>query len=162
MRYVKQEVISEQAFNVTCLFGVSKQIKLLVMKFITYIYLAGWLVIGCATRSGLDTARSSNLMINQEEGEEHELIIIDPQFQSWVTTNAKPIHFYTLSYYETQNKKYVTAWNELFHTTGGRGPFGNYIDYRFSENYGLELNYELYWYFKYIESIYGRRYNFPY
>ncbi len=132
------------------------------MKPIAYIFLAGWLVMGCATRSGMDRNPSSNLVINQDKGEEYELIIIDPQFRSWFITNAKPIHFHSLTFYEAQNKKYVTAWNELFHTTGGRGPFGNYIDYRFSEYYGLELNYELYWYFKYIESIYGQRYSFPY
>ena len=132
------------------------------MKSIAYILLAGWLVAGCATRSVNDRNPSSNLIIDEGEGEEHELIIIDPQFKSWFATNAKPIHFHSLSFYETQNTKYVTSWNERFHASGGRGAFGNYIDYRFSENYGLELNYELYWYFKYIESMYGKRYNFPY
>ncbi len=92
------------------------------MKTITFVFLIGWLTMGCATQSGMD---------------------------------RNP------SYYESQNKQYVTAWNELFHSTGGRGPFGSYIDYQFSEDYGLDLNYELYWYFKYIESIYGKRYNFP-
>lgn len=132
------------------------------MKPIVYIFLAGWLVVGCATRAGMDRSPSSNLVIEQNDGEEYELIIIDPQFRSWFVTNAKPINYHSQSYYESQNKKYVTAWNEKFHATGGRGPFGNYIDYRFSEDYGLTLNYELYWYFKYIESIYGKRYNFPY
>lgn len=126
------------------------------------MFLAGWMAIGCATQSGMDRNPSSNLVINQEEDEEYELIIIDPQFRSWFAPNAQPINYHAQSYYEMQNKKYVTAWNELFHATGGRGPFGNYIDYQFSEDYGLELNYELYWYFKYIESAYGARYNFPY
>ena len=131
------------------------------MKTITFVFLIGWLTMGCATQSGMDRNPSNNLIIEQDEGEQYELIIIDPQFRSWFTTNAKPINFHSLTYYESQNKQYVTAWNELFHSTVGRVPFGSYIDYQFSEDYGLDLNYELYWYFKYIESIYGKRYNFP-
>lgn len=131
------------------------------MKTITFVFLIGWLTMGCATQSGMDRNPSNNLIIEQDEGEQYELIIIDPQFRSWFATNAKPINFHSLTYYESQNKQYVTAWNELFHSTGGRGPFGSYIDYQFSEDYGLDLNYELYWYFKYIESIYGKRYIFP-
>ena len=98
---------------------------------------------------------------NGENEEEYELIIIDPQFRSWFATHAKPVNFHSESYYESQNIRDVNAWNERYYATGGRGPFGNHIDYHASEDYGLALNYELFWYFKYIESQFGSRYNFP-
>lgn len=126
--------------------------------------LAGVFALGCARQSApvVTKTQDENLVIkNGEDDEEYELIIIDPQFQSWFSTNAKPVQYYSKSYYENQNRRYVTSWNELYQSTGGIGPFGNYIDYRFDEDYGLELNYELFWYFKYIETRYGSRYRFP-
>lgn len=118
----------------------------------------------CSPRasSNIDVPKSENLVINNGENEEeYELTIIDPGFQTWFSSHAKPVNFYSKSYYESQNRRYVTSWNELYQRTGGSGPFGNYVDYRFTEDYGLALNYELFWYFKYIESLYGNRYNFP-
>src|SRR5690606_32665406 len=118
---------------------------------------------GCAPKvvSNKDIPKGENIVINGQDDEEYELTIIDSGFQSWFASYAKPINYYSNSYYESQNRRYVTAWNELYQRTGGAGPFGNYVDYRFTEDYGLELNYELFWYFKYIESMYGSRYNFP-
>lgn len=126
------------------------------------ILLFGILMFGCAgSVPVVDKPPSENLVIKNGDNEEHELLIIDPGFQSWFASYAKPVHYYSESYYEAQNRRYVRSWNELFLATGGSGPFGNYINYDYSEDYGLALNYELFWYFKYIESQYGNRYDFP-
>ena len=63
------------------------------------------------------------------------------------------------------NARYVQAWNEkvgqqsLYNSAFY--PFESRIDYNPSIDYGLELNYQLYHYFQYIEDTYGNRYNFP-
>lgn len=136
------------------------------MERIILLLMVSLLTFGYAKRNAsiADKEKEKELIIKSKDNkeQEYELIIIDPAFKTWFVSNSKPISFHSASYYEAQNRKYVTSWNELFQLTGGAGPFGNYIDYRFSEDYGLELNYELYWYFKYIEARYGKRYNFPY
>lgn len=133
------------------------------MKSIILFILPIFILYGCTSKisSNRDIPKSENISINNKNEEEYELTIIDPGFQTWFASYAKPISYYSNSYYESQNRRYVTSWNELYQRTGGAGPFGNYVDYRFTEDYGLELNYELFWYFKYIESMYGDRYNFP-
>lgn len=117
-----------------------------------------------STRS--DMPVSPNLVNGQnEEEEEYELIIIDPGFATWFVSNARPINYYSPSYYETWNQQYVSAWNDKVNQAANYNtanyPFENRIEYNPSENYGVELNHELYWYFRYVQSLYGPRYNFP-
>lgn len=112
-----------------------------------------------------DIPASPNLVNGQNEEEEYELIIIDPGFATWFISNARPINYYSPSYYETWNQQYVSAWNEKvnqapYYNTANY-PFENRIEYNPSENYGVALNHELYWYFRYIQSLYGPLYNFP-
>lgn len=118
------------------------------------------LLSGCTSASYVPTKVGENIVLQDEE-EEYELIILDNGFQSWFMTYAKPVSFYSPSYYAAKNQRYVIAWNDLFYQYGGRGPFQNRIDYDFNTDYGLKLNYQLFWYFKYIESLYGRSYPFP-
>lgn len=124
--------------------------------------IALFLATACAPRlSAPLKTPSDNLVIQNDEEEEYELIIIDPQFQTWFMTHGQPVNYYSKQYYEAKNRVYVTSWNEIFLRTGGRGPFENRINYDFSEDYGVQLNYELFWYFRYVESRFGRRYGFP-
>lgn len=131
------------------------------MKRLIFVLGLGALLLGCTTTSNVPVTQSDNIKIEEEDQEEYELIIIDPGFDQWFTVNAKPASFYSLSYYESKNKQYVTAWNDLYYQYNGRGPFENRINYEFNKDYGLDLNYKLFWYFKYVEARYGRRFNFP-
>lgn len=115
---------------------------------------------GCSFRTAQQVRIAENI-VPVEKDEEYELLILDPGFESWFAAHARPIGFYSLTYYEAQNRKYVSSWNELFYRYEGRGPFENPINYDYTKEYGWELNYQLYWYFQYIESLYGNLYNFP-
>lgn len=117
-------------------------------------------LISCSSPSYVPRKVGDNIVLEDEE-EEYELIILDNGFHSWFVSNAKPVGFYSLNYYEMRNQRYVSSWNELYSRYGGRGPFENRIDYDYSKDYGLKLNYQLFWYFKYIESLYGNIYPFP-
>ena len=122
------------------------------------------LLCSCATVK--PTARPAKpekieLQPNGQDSTEYELIIIDPGFQSWFTTNQKPIWYHSKDYLATWNYQYVLAWNAkvrdpLFMHNRADNPFIMEIDYRSNIDYGIELNYKLYHYFKYIEATWGK------
>ncbi|GAA0894268.1 hypothetical protein GCM10009122_39490 [Fulvivirga kasyanovii] len=126
-----------------------------------------FIVAGCKSYQGTGTkSQGSNILSKAENDDEYELTIIDSGFDRWFSVNRRPINYHTLSFYEQQNARYVRAWNQMVDQQGRYNalnyPFENRIDYNPSIDYGLELNYELYHYFRYIEDTYGNRYNFPY
>ncbi len=82
---------------------------------------------------------------------EYELIIIDPGFQTWFQTQP-PREYLTKEYYEYMNRLYVAEWNYRYTSSNNQGEYDSYIDYNPSIDYGLDLNYELYYYFKYFEK----------
>lgn len=122
--------------------------------------------MACTSQQSITGTRTgSNIIVKQEGGDEYEITIIDPGFDRWFITNGKPASYYSLAYYEQQNRRYVISWNEKVsqqaYYRSPYYPFENRIDYDPTIHYGLEVNYKLYYYFKYIEDVYGARYNFP-
>jgi hypothetical protein len=87
---------------------------------------------------------------------EHKLIINDHGFETWLITQP-PMNFYSKSYYEQRNRLYVSEWNQRYMSNRGRGRYETYIDYDYSIDYGLEMNYKLYNYFRYFEISNGVR-----
>ena len=83
----------------------------------------------------------------------YELIVLDPGFDSWLATKP-PENFYSKDYYELKNKLYVTEWNNRYSKPTR---FGNLyetrIDYDMFTDYGLDLNYRLYYYFLFFEEM---------
>ncbi len=95
-----------------------------------------------------------------QDSTEYELTIIDPGFETWLAANRKPIWYYTKDYLATWNYQYVVAWNQRVRDPMSQrnadNPFIMEIDYRPGIDYGLELNYKLYQYFRYVEETWGR------
>ena len=90
-----------------------------------------------------------------EDSTEYELIIMDSRFQSWLATQPSA-NFYSQPYYENWNHRYVTEWNHRHSNPIQYGDFyQTRIDYDQNTDYGLELNYKLYYYFRFIEKEYG-------
>lgn len=141
---------------------LKKYINLLLVIFVAIAFTA------CATsgRPGIDKPAASNL-VNQDkhDEEEYELIIIDPGFNTWFMTHARPMGYYSHAFYRQWNYQYVVAWNEkvnqqlYYHHPNY--PFENRIAYDPHINYGIALDYQLFWYFRYVQSQFGRLYNFP-
>ena len=108
--------------------------------------------------------RDSNIVgPREEEAPQYELIVDEPGYETWLITNAKPIGFYSKSYYESKNRIYVADWNAKVTSFRHRrrSPFTEIINYDFNIDYGIELNYQLFNYFKFMHQKYGRRYTFP-
>lgn len=95
-----------------------------------------------------DTAKNS-------DSTEYDLIVLDPKFESWLATQP-PANYYSIQYYENWNERYVIEWNQRHDNPIQYGDFyQTKINYSPHEDYGLELNYKLYYYFRFIEEEYG-------
>ena len=90
---------------------------------------------------------------------EYEIIIIDPGFDFWLKSVAKPEWYYTQSYLENRNRIYVPEWNYRVTQPQRYDPnlYEMQIDYNPNINYGLEVNYKLYYYFIYFQRKYNQR-----
>lgn len=119
------------------------------------------LLVGChaLTKGSGDSSKHppASDQITPADSLEHDLIIMDPGFDSWFVTNRKPDWFYDNQSLQIKNYRYVVAWNErvinrLFQIRNPGNPFFQMIDYRPNIIYPLEVNWRLYHYFLYIET----------
>jgi hypothetical protein len=115
-------------------------------------------LLACNSQKKIVEAEPSEVIISQEEQDttKYELIVFDPRYETYLISQAKPKWFYSESYYKTWNIQYVAEWNYRFQNPMQYGNFyETEIDYSPSEDYGLDLNYRLYQYFRFIEKEYG-------
>jgi len=105
------------------------------------------------------TAQQDTLRFEQnvvaDDSVQYELIVIDPGYESFLLMQ-KPMEFYSQHYYESWNQRYVTEWNYRHSQPLRYGDmYETYIDYSPHIDYGLELNYKLYYYFLFFEKKNG-------
>lgn len=93
------------------------------------------------------------------EGTEYEIIIIEPGFDFWLQSVAKPEGYYSQSYLENRNHIYVMEWNSRVTQPFTYNPnlYELRIDYNPNIDYGYEVNYKLYNYFIYFQRKYNQR-----
>jgi hypothetical protein len=101
--------------------------------------------------------KSARVTINNDGTEvtdsiEYALIILDPGFETWFLTHARPMWYHSQSYLESWNRQFVAAWNSKAMTGRNRRYFETFIDYQPHIDYGLELNHKLFYYFQYVEK----------
>jgi hypothetical protein len=84
---------------------------------------------------------------------EYELIIFDPGFDRWFARNSRPQGFYELTYLENWNRQLAQQWNTKLGTSRrwDCAP-QTYLDYDPRIDYGKELNYKLFFYFRYMHE----------
>jgi len=133
------------------------------MKNLIFTFLIGLFIVSCGS-SNKTITNNENLPENAvriaNDTLEYEIIIIDIGFDTYLASIAKPANFYSQSYYETKNKFYVTEWNIRHGQPMRYNPsiYENRIDYDFNTDYGLDVNYKLYNYFKFVEYKYKERF----
>lgn len=133
--------------------------------FITFVLLLGFLTFSCnSTKSTTKTNSMSNTTTQDtvriaNDSLEYEILIIEPGFNSWLASRAKPEGFYSQEYLESRNRIYVMEWNQR--VTQPQRYNGNLyelqIDYQPNINYGYDVNYKLYNYFIYFQLTYKQR-----
>jgi len=100
-----------------------------------------------------DTLRIAN------EELEYEIIIIEPGFNTWLVSIAKPEGYYSQSFLESRNFLYVSEWNRRVINSTQYDPnlYEMRIDYQQGIDYGYEVNYKLYNYFIYFQRKYKQK-----
>ncbi len=105
-----------------------------------------------ATTEVNDTLRISN------DSLEYDVIIIEPGFNAWLLTQAKPKGFYNQNFLETRNIRYVAEWNRRFLLPRqyNANLYELQIDYQQGIDYGYDVNYKLFNYFIFFENNYNQ------
>ena len=139
------------------------------MKNIIYILIVFGLIIGCNTSKTItanksktkdEIAKVENDTVTIANDElEYEIIIIEPGFNSWLISRARPEGFYSQQYLENRNYQYVLEWNSRVLQPQRYNPnlYEMQIDYQPGIDYGYEVNYKLYNYFIYFQLTYKQR-----
>ncbi len=126
------------------------------MKAILFIVITIWVLASCGVSHKSSTdAPSQTVELVAEDSLEYELLVLDPGFSSFLITQPSA-EFYSQGYYENWNHRYVLEWNNRHRNPFRYGDFyQTEIHYDPNEDYGLELNYQLYYYFLFVKQKYG-------
>lgn len=90
--------------------------------------------------------------IAPDDSTEYELIVFDQGFETWYLMQPSPAMDHSIEYYKTWNRQYVDEWN---YRAGRPRFFGSIINYDPNEDYPLEIEHKLYYYFQYVEDELG-------
>ena len=95
----------------------------------------------------------------RDEKTEYEIIIIEPGFDFWLQSIAKPEGYYSQSFLENRNRIMVIEWNQrvMQPYKYNSNLYELRIDYDPNIDYGYEVNYKLYNYFIYFQRKYNQR-----
>jgi len=90
---------------------------------------------------------------------EYEIIIIEPGFNGWLNSIARPEGYYSQSFMEARNRIYVQEWNSRVIQVNRFDPslYEMQIDYKSNIDYGYDVNYKLYNYFIYFQLQYKQQ-----
>ncbi|MBD0823082.1 DUF6146 family protein [Aestuariibaculum marinum] len=138
------------------------------MRTLLYIVLFFGFLVGCNTTKPAVTSNSneqqdatklSDTVTIANDDLEYEIIIIEPGFNAWLVSRAKPEGFYSQQYLENKNRLYVTEWNSrvLQPQRYNSNLYEIQIDYQPQIDYGYEVNYKLYNYFIYFQLTYKQQ-----
>ncbi|SDW49653.1 hypothetical protein SAMN05444411_101857 [Lutibacter oricola] len=133
------------------------------MRNLIAAFILGFILFACGTSN--KTINTNNLPEHAvriaNDSLEYEIIIVDIGFDTYLATIAQPMNFYSQNYYEVKNRFYVTEWNYRARTPSrfNTSIYENEIDYNSHTDYGLEVNYKLFNYFKFVEYKYKQQFN---
>jgi len=135
------------------------------MKNYIIILLISFGFYSCKTPNKINTSTSEVRTATQDtvrianDKLEYEIIIIEPGFNFWLQSVAKPEGYYSQSFLEGRNWLYVVEWNNRVLDPQRYNPnlYELQIDYNPSIDYGYEVNYKLYYYFIYFQLHYKQQ-----
>lgn len=102
--------------------------------------------------------QSDTVYINSDEND-YEIIIIEPGFNTWLASTARPEGYYSQEFLESRNAIFVQSWNQrnMQPQTYDPNLYELRIDYDTRTDYGYEINYKLYNYFIYFQLTYKQK-----
>lgn len=135
-----------------------------MQKFVLSIALIACVAVGAIAQSNGKMVSKPKVAQNDtiriaNDSLEYEIVIIDPKFNTWLTSRARPRNYYGLTMMETRNHWYVSEWNRRVLEPHRYSPelYEMRIDYQSNIRYGYEVNYLLYNYFLFFEQEYGQK-----
>ena len=104
------------------------------------------------------TSQTDTVEISDPESN-YEIIIIEPGFNVWLQSVARPPGYYSQTFLENRNRLYVVEWNNRVLNNLQFDPqlYQLQIDYDPFIDYGYDVNFKLYNYFIYFQRKYNQR-----
>jgi hypothetical protein len=137
------------------------------MKTIVYFLIICGFITSCNTSKNTSSTKDERLANSKlsdtvtiaNDELEYQIIIIEPGFNGWLASTARPEGFYSQQYMENRNIIYVNEWNNRVLQPLRYNPslYEMQIDYRSGIDYGYEVNYKLYNYFIYFQLTYKQQ-----
>ncbi len=123
------------------------------------VLLLGALSFLSSCSSSLSRSNNESAVMKPEKNEEGEweLIVMDTQFDYFLSAVAKPESMYTESLLKARNTSLVSEWNSYYYSGRYRNVIESAIEYDPNENYGKAFEYKLYQVFAYVQWKYGLR-----
>ncbi|MDT0559535.1 DUF6146 family protein [Ichthyenterobacterium sp. W332] len=136
------------------------------MRIVFCFFIFGIVTLSCKSNYNKDVTNESEIALAQNDTvrianpkTEYEIIIIEPGFNYWLQSTARPEGYYSQNYLENRNIVYVREWNLRVMQPQGFDPnlYELRIDYNRNTDYGYEVNYKLYNYFIYFQLKYKQQ-----
>jgi len=136
------------------------------MKNFIYIILLGLFLYSCGSTKD---RRLGDSQINEDtvrianDSLEYEIIIIEPGFNLFINSIARPEGYYSQQYLENKNRMLVSEYNQRVTQPQVYNPdlYLQQINYEPNIDYGYEVNYLLYNYFVFFSRHYNQRFSVP-
>ncbi|OYQ37834.1 hypothetical protein CHU92_07525 [Flavobacterium cyanobacteriorum] len=112
--------------------------------------------VSASARSNTTATVNDTVRIANDELE-YEIIIIDPGFNGWLASRARPRGYYSQQYFENKNRMWITEWNIRANQINYQALYQMPIDYQHHIDYGYEVNYLLYNYLVYFQQVNRQR-----
>ncbi|MCL3779824.1 hypothetical protein EMN47_05410 [Prolixibacteraceae bacterium JC049] len=111
------------------------------------------LVLGaCAVQHKSPKLKTIEPQEEQKDSTEYELISFDSEFDSWYALKNSPVLEQSNEYYISWNERYIQAWNYRAMQSGTVSLFAHTLDIQPGKDYGYEVNKQLYFYFRFVET----------
>lgn len=138
------------------------------MKNLIYIVILGLFIYSCGASKDRNLNNTGSAMANDtvriaNDSLEYEVIIIEPGFNLFINSIARPKGYYSQSYLENKNRFLVSEYNARVNQPFRYNPnlYVQEINYDPNIDYGYDVNYLLYNYFVFLSREYGQRFSVP-
>lgn len=136
------------------------------MKNFIYLILLGLFVYSCGStrdRNLGDSQINEDTVRIANDSLEYEIIIIEPGFNLFINSIARPEGYYSQQYLENKNRFLVSEFNQRVSQPQNYNPdlYLQEINYNPSIDYGYEVNYLLYNYFVFFSRHYNQKFSVP-
>lgn len=121
-------------------------------------------VFSCSTSekiaaTNVDSKNTEKTYDIEDDDSDFAINIVEPGFNVWLKSIAKPKGYYSLDFMKNRNKLFVTAWNQrvLNPYKYDNNLYQRQIMYNSSTDYGYNVNYKLYHFFIYFQLQYDQK-----